>query len=411
MQEQEIYGWIETSVDDDLTGWIWLPERLKFKAKYIDILIAGKEAYSIKLITKENVRPDLYAVKGALNFSATFDSVRLRAEIATANITFSLRVASSLGTLKVVPDLVESCAGATRLIAKGLSFGRLSSDSIAMVGAGGNLFLVSGSNNLEELYKDPSMIDAQGWVEVFLSRYEASQILGYKYIQIMLAEKSSILHWKVPYPAERGSSGYRFLMDAARQTTTLSSSIFDGLIAMPDEVNSESLFRAYDTHMSTSGAQLMFDKFVNAFFSEEDIRYSTLGISHTNVPGDLGSRFAEDGNVLERPPVYLDLANSKGEICEISLVECFDPDEGNTGTYRHWKCSNAPIKQKVLCFGGSSFERGTDSMSLSWWFSRMFSEFHFFWSDEADYELIKRCQPNAVIFQTVERFLTLVPDQ
>jgi hypothetical protein len=410
--ELEVYGWIEQSDHNSLSGWFCLPDRLEHAKIYLEVFVGGQSFYCIQVNSTATTRTDLQDISGAMNFSAAFSSATFCAEIANANITFFLRTEStSLGIVKVVPSLVGACANFHASPKTGLSFGRLSEDNVATLGAGGNIFLVSGTNNLELLYKDESLINAARWIEVFLSRRQASHEIGCNYIQMILPEKSSVLHWKVPYAASRGSPGYMSLMKAIQNTGELGAYTFDGLDAMPDEANSESMYRAFDTHMSTAGAQLIFDQFINRFFPLENTQYSAVGIAHADLSGDLGSRFFNDGNVLERPPVYLGLESAGGEFYETSLIGCRDPSDGNTGTFRHWICPHAPIKLKVMCFGGSSFERGTDSTCLSWWFSRIFSEFLFVWSDEPDYQLIRECAPNVVVCQTVERFLTLVPDR
>lgn len=92
------------------------------------------------------------------------------------------------------------------------------------------------------------------------------------------------------------------------------------------------------------------------------------------------------------------------------LVESFDPEQGrHIGIMRKWKNKNAPFKYKVIAFGNSFFERGTESTGLSWWFSRLFSEFHFHWNPECDWQLIDSEKPDVVICQTIERFLPRLP--
>ena len=48
---------------------------------------------------------------------------------------------------------------------------------------------------------------------------------------------------------------------------------------------------------------------------------------------------------------------------------------------------------------------------LSWWFARIFAEFHFVWDPRMDAEYVAAEKPDWVICQTVERFLPSVPER
>jgi hypothetical protein len=103
------------------------------------------------------------------------------------------------------------------------------------------------------------------------------------------------------------------------------------------------------------------------------------------------------------------IISSDGERCEPEVINSVDPKEGRIGIRRSWRCPAAPIQMKVLVFGNSFFERGGDSTSLSWWFARIFSEFHFIWSPEMSPEEIEFLKPDLVVGQTIERFMRVVP--
>jgi hypothetical protein len=124
--------------------------------------------------------------------------------------------------------------------------------------------------------------------------------------------------------------------------------------------------------------------------------------------GDLSERFVEDGDIQELVSMYNDL--QFGNInSNIELILSCDPENGHQGRQRVWRNKTAPIKKIVVCFGGSSFERGENSGNLSWWFARLFSEFHFIWSSDFDADYIEATSPDIVICQSIERFLTEVP--
>lgn len=407
--ENRIYGWIERYENNGLKGWLSQSEGISLSPKYVDVWISGSKFATLSVDVKNTGRSDLKSMPGAQEFYIKLDKAVFLKELSSANLMFVIRAGEASGPLRVTPKLVLDTASEVNKEAVGLAFGRESSDNVAIVGAGGNLFLLSGSNFLDKLYSDHAMVDVGKWVDIFKGRKSHSVEHGYQYIQILLPEKSSILHWKVPYPAERGSPGYKLLIQAMQDDRSLDGCLLNGLEVLPDEVNSESVFKSFDTHMSTFGARLVLDNLLADFFDVTTPVYKTVGIAHSEMPGDLGARYAVDGNIVDRPPIYLGIENVAGRFCEPKLVKSIDPAEGNRGTYRQWVCPNAPIKKKVVCFGGSSFERGADSTNLSWWGGRIFEEFHFIWNSTADMGLIEELKPDVVICQTIERFLVVTP--
>lgn len=64
----------------------------------------------------------------------------------------------------------------------------------------------------------------------------------------------------------------------------------------------------------------------------------------------------------------------------------------------------------MLEFGNSFFGNGDHSGKLFWWYSRLFQDFMFVWSPQIDWGLVSEYQPDYLLAQTIERFLTRVPE-
>ncbi len=86
-------------------------------------------------------------------------------------------------------------------------------------------------------------------------------------------------------------------------------------------------------------------------------------------------------------------------------LEIVNDTSQHVGTHYVWRNAKAINKLKVIAFGNSFFDRGTSISCLSWWLARLFSEFHFIWSPDMDFEYINKVKPDLVIGQTIERFL------
>ncbi|ATV16436.1 hypothetical protein CFN58_26245 [Pseudomonas avellanae] len=405
-----INGWIEKNIGNNFYGWFGQKDETPGVNKFIHIHVGGILHKSIPVIEATNSRADLATVPNIRVFQFEFDAETFYTECANCNIAFSIYSEPKAYFLKLLPELVLKSSQQKIKSPRGLAFKRESADQTAMLGAGGQIFLRSGTNNLDLLYSNDITIDLDGWYSLFIKRLERSKTNDYQYIQILIPEKTSVLYWSAPYEAHKGSPSFNSLNRQIENTPTLSSHFIKGFDWIPDEVHSESLFRPYDSHFSTLGAKTLVNVFLSKFFEEYVNWLIPTSVYFGNEPGDLGSRFqALDGDVVEKPPFYEELRTPENEIVVPVLVNQYDPVEGNNGTLRVWRCEQAPIKKKVVCFGDSFFERGEVSNTLSWWFSRLFTEFHFCWSPEQSEEYITSVSPDIVISETIERFLTVLP--
>ena len=404
-------GRVEQVYGSTAVGWLSQPDSMVGKPKRAVFFSARGELASLDIEEHETDRADLQDLENARKITFTLDRDDLIHSVAMTLCFAAVVCEDERFPLLISRSVVRSVPldGKSSEL-KGIAIGRVSDDGVAAMGASGKVFLKSGSNGLENMYRDGSLADNSAWLSLLKKRKSLCKSLGSDFIQLFFPEKTSLLHWLSPYHASRGTPAYRSLMAELTADSEVCDSVFDSLLYLPDEVGSEGVFRSYDTHMSTHGCKLVFEAFVGRYFPEIAGTFSPYEISHVELPGDLGGRFAADGPVFERVPVYRH-ARVKGVYESIApdLIDSHNPAEGHVGIYRHWSSPGAPIKKKVLCFGGSSFERGDHSMMLSWWCARAFTEFKFFWSSECKEEVVAEYKPDLVICQTVERFIRPTP--
>ncbi len=290
-----------------------------------------------------------------------------------------------------------------------LATGTITDHGDAALGAGGTLFLAGGSNNIQELYKSGSngiMFDE--WCALIKKRDKFTDTLGARFIQLLVPEKSSALHWKSPFDAHRGAIEYNNIVSKLHAELGHDSVIVDLLSIIQDDVDIEPAYRTYDTHLSTYGARAIVDHCV-ALLGHERCYASTATV-YGKDPGDLGTKFDADGSLYEKPVLYEGLKNKSGRVLEPTLIDALDPRGGHhIGMMRRWYCAGAPIDKKVLCFGNSFFERGNTSTTLSWWFARPFKSFTFIWSPALLPDVASNQGADIIVCQTNERFLPILP--
>ena len=308
-------------------------------------------------------------------------------------------------------NLLLSDSEANSLLSKspGIQYGRISDDGVAAVGRNGELFLYRGNNNIEELYSDIINIDVEKWLYLIKQRFNHCKKFNAGLIQILIPEKTSVLYWKAPFKATRGSKSYEILTEKIHSDQLLESSFFNIMSFLQSQEHNEILFRRYDTHFSTIGCKLFSQKFFEKFFGFNLNLIDPIESDFIVFKSDLAGRFSEDGDISESLHVFKGLKNSDGSLLQPHLVDSYDPASGHMGIRRVWRCSNAPIDKKIVCFGNSFFERGSISCTLSWWFCRLFKEFHFIWDSNFDYAYVDEVKPDYVIGQTIERFLRVTP--
>jgi hypothetical protein len=287
------------------------------------------------------------------------------------------------------------------------AYGQVSDDYGAIVGREGQLFLYQGSNRVADLYgRAASERQTNAWADLARSRKLESERRGIDFMQLLLPEKSSALAELCPYKVEPGSATYQQI-SAAFSSPQTGIAIIDGLKVFRRSPAPQASFRTEDTHLSTFGCELIVREICEWLGTEFAMK--PAGVHWEQRTGDLGRRFA--GPASDRKeivPLFSGLAiGNKG--LSPSLLASHDPDKGHQGISRTWRSSNAPLRQRVLCFGNSFMERGNSSTTLSWWLSRVFAEFKFVWSAEIDWALVDAFSPDLVIGQTIERFLGRCP--
>lgn len=418
---QDFEGFVEAIVDGSIYGWVNLyPIQFSLSAVLGGVVIGIAEEFL--------PRDDLKSKPLAKGFSIKCSVPVTPADLVSGELKVVLISSHNIASLPIWRPLWEAGnflninladlnkawnsvpAGSKKAIAQdvgivqgGREFGRMSSDGVVQAGRNGYLFLLAGRNHISKFYTDNIELDIQGWLACFLRRQECLNTLGIKYIQVVIPEKSSVYYEYAPFTANAGSSSYLDLINLSLESDVPICNILPRLLGAKD---ARPVYLQADTHLSTFGAEIV----VNAILEllGESIFYDTPLIDKVLRVGDLGERFVEDGDIQELVSMYKDLQFGNIDT-NIELILSRDPENGHQGRQRVWRNSAAPIKKIVVCFGGSSFERGENSGNLSWWFARLFSEFHFIWSPDFDVDYVGAISPDIVICQSIERFLTEVP--
>ena len=284
-----------------------------------------------------------------------------------------------------------------------LPVGLMSAASVATVGRDGHLFLVGGSNNLLGRYlaDDADEQDelAAEWARIVVQRTE--RFAGRAtFLQMFIPEKSSALPKLFPFAVASPLPIYCKTM--AKMESDGRLPVLDCYPFLRDD---EACFRKLNSHLSSRGCLEVFRAVLKAL-ELPPVQPITFG-ARSYEPSDLGIHFF-GRRIAEQ--LSDDLARDQPGLHGEGLVlQSEQRVERHVGTRATWRNATAPINKKVVAFANSFFEVGRAPTALSWWFARWFSEYHFIWDPNVDYDYVERVRPDIVIAQTIERFLYVVP--
>lgn len=290
--------------------------------------------------------------------------------------------------------------------------GAQSADSSAAVGLGGQLFLRGGTNRVKERYQEPITAaqlalhhkEVISWLELIRKRKKELSDRNIKFLQMVQPEKSTIL--------ESGLSELGKITPVFRD---INEALLgeDSYLSTVSEVESSrdeyALGMPLDSHLSAIWVSRLAKTLafrIDSSFSFPDVTFG----SASTYEADLSMRFF--GKVVRGLVPAPDITSLSELYSEAILVNHTGPRVGHKtyGRSAYWNNPSAPIRKRVLLFGSSTTSDSAQRpYKLSYWATRLFSDFKFVWSPELDFKIIDEFAPDVVVSQVAERFLGKLP--
>lgn len=272
----------------------------------------------------------------------------------------------------------------------------------ALIGKEGNLFLTGSAQN-DNIYKIP-FHGLKSWKNILNQRVSELSKREISYLHFIVPEKQTVIPQYFPVPIKTPTEAYKKL------NNFLSSKNYSGLYIdivtlLQNVENIRPTYSKVDTHNSCWGIETIFCNILSVLNLPKPYLPNTY--IPKNVYGDLSRRFI-NGTIYSEE-LFADETGWDFARKKIELVTIINPESGNRGKYRVWKNANPVSQKKVIAFAGSTFALGENILQLSWWCARYFSEFHFVWDTNFDYNYIDKHKPDIVIGQSRERYLNRAP--
>ena len=278
-----------------------------------------------------------------------------------------------------------------------LQAGLRSKSGVAITGKSGHLFLHGGSNKVDELFQnnDIHVEKVPKWLALFSARKERAINNNYRYVQFVIPEKQTLLSQQYYRNIDGPSQLLKTIEESDR-------SFYFSIVDAFSKYEGNDLFFKTDSHLNAKGTYYLFKELVKylGFLLVSEPEF----IVSKQLTGDLGRKYY--------PITFWEKFETTNDIPKSTrqLKNKFIPaNKIHMGRHIHWVNPEALFERKVLIFGNSFCEMGTEQHHLTWWFSQYFSECQFVWSGDFNNKLIDKFKPDIVIGQSIERFLRLAP--
>jgi hypothetical protein len=275
------------------------------------------------------------------------------------------------------------------------------------------LFLIGGSNAVSSLYDRNSVLLSDGsirkWADLIESRARRFEQMGIQYIHINVPEKLTIYDdklWDPPIVDWKLSPAVR-LRDMLQRSPHghVYLDLVEPFRTSPDK---DRLYFKTDSHWSGEGCYFAYRLLCEriGITPEPDL----LSRAHQSIDGklDMGSKF--DPPIYE-PVKFYDFRLKSARVYRNAIARYLEtPEFGaaiHVGTHvRYLNPTPGAAKKKILIFGDSFSSQRGDALTAM--LAETARDVEFVWSSNLDWPFIKRVKPDVVIYELVERFMTIV---
>jgi alginate O-acetyltransferase complex protein AlgJ len=280
-------------------------------------------------------------------------------------------------------------------------------------GQEGWLFLIGGSNSIGALYdrNAPLLNDAklQQWVKLIEGRAHRLERMGIEYIHISIPEKLTlydnkfhdppIVDWRLS-PAIR----LREMMRRSRYAHVCLD-LIGPFRAAREEIE---LYYRTDTHWTPEGCFLAYKLLCEKLGIRPELGLLTRPRREVESVLDLGLKM--EPPVLEPLRLYNFTKDSQKTYRNV-IAQYLETVTANAlvhiGAHIRYKNSNpSAANKKILIFGDSYASLHPDGLTAM--LAETARDVEFIWSSNLDWAYIKRAQPDIVVYDLVERFMTMV---
>jgi alginate O-acetyltransferase complex protein AlgJ len=282
-------------------------------------------------------------------------------------------------------------------------------------GQDGWLFLIGGSNSIGALYdRSAPLVDRaklQQWVKLIGDRARRLERMGIEYVHISIPEKLTVYDNKFHDPPVvdwRLSPGLRLREMLLRSPYAhVWLDLSDPFRAARDDIQ---LYYKSDTHWTPEGCFLAYKLLCEKIGIRPELTLLTRPRREVESVLDLGLKM--EPPVLEPLRLY-DFTRDSQKVFRNVIAQYLETVTENAlvhiGAHIRYKNSGpSAANKKILIFGDSYASLRPDGLTAM--LAETARDVEFIWSSNFDWAYIKRAEPDIVVYDLVERFMTIVPN-
>jgi hypothetical protein len=281
--------------------------------------------------------------------------------------------------------------------------GSVSRDRSSVIGLDEEIFLFQGSNNHYDAYFDETSVEiANKWADLISQRHRKIISENVNVISLIIPNKATCVPSCFPMPLPNGGTViWQRLKSLLRDDYGV---LFPLQYLKNSQKASLNAWSRTDSHWSKSGCLVVLNELLNR-----------MGLPSVAIYADTNS-YAFSGDLSSKWK-NLSLVEVRRDLCS-SEIESINPvlqsDNGHLlsahfGRKVNWQNINALYQIDLTVVGNSFCGPGLNPRELTWWLARIFRSVTFLHMSEIPIDLTDVFDTDYVIFQTVERFLYLLP--
>ncbi|GAC1335389.1 MAG: hypothetical protein NVSMB26_19870 [Beijerinckiaceae bacterium] len=279
-------------------------------------------------------------------------------------------------------------------------------------GHDGWLFLTGGSNAIGALYDRNALLlpDAKlrQWADLIESRARRFERMGIQYVHVNIPEKLTVYENKLHEPIIDWTLSPAMRLREMFRSSQYARVWLDLIDPFRAERDRQQLYYKTDTHWSAEGCYLAYTLLCKKLGLTADSTMLQRPYRELDAILDLGSKM--EPPVSERVK-FFDYTKHSARTYRNSIARYLDTVTENAvihvGSHVAYK-NNAPSasNKKILIFGDSYASQRPDALTAM--LAETAREVEFIWSSKLDWAYIKRSKPDIVVYELVERFMTIV---
>lgn len=281
------------------------------------------------------------------------------------------------------------------------------------IGLDGWLFLLGGSNDVYQLYQEPSLFTprhAERWRELLTARAQRASALDIRYFHFFAPDKISIYpeFCTAPLTNFEGRPGHAVAQ--ALNGFVGADAYLDAEAALRQGKIAQPVYWKTDTHWTPFGTWTVYATICRSLGIRPSVNLETAPFADYSRSMDLGSKIKPP--MMETLRLY-EFVKSAYIVHKNKSVLESERRGGNvpgllSGSYVHWRNeSPKAMPLSVAVFGDSFCEvrpRGLSAM-----LAETVRDLHFYWCPFVDFAEVKRVCADVVISEMAERFAVAVP--